>query len=247
MKDENIIKKRKLKKCLLPFIMTIITFIIALWFFLTSRGDPTFLRMKIIFFGLLPFILFFILFLISYFKCHSEKVRKAITTTCCVLVFFVCIYYMGVIFITAFEETENPARDIKYYKDIVYGKLLNAFPKKIPEDAENVQLFYSPGALQAGTKYVLYYVDRNMSIDKFDKAYRNKAKWIGHINDYDSSPGIFFGLVSYDLVAFNNSNDFIIYLIDSHCNNVDRCNHASFLFSAFNEKTKEVIYVSEEW
>ena len=46
---------------------------------------------------------------------------------------------------------------------------------------------------------------------------------------------------------YSNENDYIIYLVAGECDDSGYCNHGEFLFSAFNEKTNEIIYKSEVW
>ena len=203
-------KEKWYKKCMVPLIMSIITFLIGCVFFYLSKGDPFNLRVKIVLIGYLPFIIFLILLLLCYFKCNTKKSIDIISAISAVLAFLLLGYYVSAIFICAFEEAENPITDIRYYKSKVNGSLLKAFPKDIPDDAEEVSFIYSPGVLQGGTEVALYYIDKNMTIDKFDKKYRFKAEWIGHINEYNEKNGLLSGAFSNTPSQYKNENDYSI-------------------------------------
>ena len=249
------LKKRKnLVHCIFPFIMTIITLLVGILLFIMTKGDPIIMRSIMGFFSFLPTIVFFVILIVAYFKCTTRTSKDIVLGLCSILTFLLLGYYICWIFIGAFVEADHPITDIHSYKDKVNGnRLLKAFPKEIPKDVENIKFEYSPGVLQAGTDISLYYVDKNMTLEKFDKMYKNKAIWIGHINDYNNrtdkqtSPGIQSGLLLNDVATYENANDYVIYLIESYCDNSGYCNHASFLFAAYNEKTNEIIYASEEW
>lgn len=247
-------KEKNLVHCIFPFIMTIVTLFIGILFFIMTKGEPIIMRSITGFFAFLPAIVFFVILIVSYFKCKTKESKDVILGLCSILTFLLLVYYISYIFIVAFVEAEHPITDIHSYKEKVNGsRLLKAFPKEIPDDVENIKFKYSPGVLQAGTDISLYYVDKNMTLEKFDEVYKSKAIWIGHINDYNnrpdkqSSPGIQSGLLLNDAATYENANDFVIYLIESYCDNSGYCNHASFLFAAYNEKTNEIIYASEEW
>lgn len=247
MKKEVTKKEKDLKKCIFPFIMTIITFIIGCGFFWLSKGDPFSLRIKILFIGYLPSIIFFFLLLICYFKCNTKKSKDTITILSTILTFFLLGYYVSAIFICAFEEAENPITDVRYYKDKVNGSLLKVFPKEIPDDVEKIEFYYAPGILQGGTNYSLYYIDKNMTIDKFDKKYKEKAIWIGHKEEYIKEEGLLTGAFSYTPANYKNEDDYIIYLVESYCDDSGYCNHGNFLLAAYNEKTHEVIFKAKQW
>lgn len=101
--------------------------------------------------------------------------------------------------------------------------------------------------LQGGTRYTLYYVDKNMTLDKFDKKYKEQAKWIGYKNDYTENDDLLSSIFYYTPSEYKNEYDYIVYLIRGNCYKPDSCNHGEFLIAAFNEKTQEVVFSSEDW
>ena len=121
------------------------------------------------------------------------------------------------------------------------------FPQKIPKNVEDVKFYYAPGVLQGGTRYTLYYVDKKMTLDEFDKKYKKQAEWIGHIDDYKEKPGLLGGAFYSTPSEYKNENEYVIYLIKGRCDDSGYCNHGDFLMAAFNEKTHQVVYSTESW
>ncbi len=241
-------KERFFKKCMFPFVMTIITFIIGCGFIWLFRDDPFKMKIVLIILGFLPSIIFLTLLMINYYKCNTTKSKNVITVICAILTFLLLGYYISVIFIGAFEETDSPITDVKYYKDKVKGNLLKAFPSEIPKNVENVIFNYHSSFPQTSITITLYYVDKNMTLDKFDKTYKSKAKWSGTKEEYRGDLSIFSNLFSDTPVDYENENDFIVYLVDGKCQSKKGdCNHQQFLVAGFNKETNEVIYQSAEW
>ncbi len=244
--EQNINRFRRIR---FPFIMCIITFILGCLLAYTSIGMPFGKDFFIVLLAsYIPFIVFLILTLLCYYLGKKKQIRficKAITGILVLLLFY---YYIGVIFIIGFLEAENPVTDLKYYKHQIHGtELTKVFPKKIPENVENIKFYYAPGILQAGTNYMLYYVDRNMTMEKFNKKYKSKAIWIGHKKEYKEKEGLLVGAFSLTPANYKNEDDFIIYLVDGKCDDSGYCNHGKFLLSAYNEQTNEVIFRAEYW
>ncbi len=84
-----------------------------------------------------------------------------------------------------------------------------------------------------------------MTIDKFNKKYKSKS--VSKLQDYDDKLGLPNGLFSNTPSYGKNENEYLIYFIESYCDNSDYCNHGEFLFAAFNDKTNEVIHKWEAW
>ena len=116
-----------------------------------------------------------------------------------------------------------------------YGKDKQVLPDFRPNNSEN--LIFN----------MRYFDDIKKLINKFDKKYRFKAEWIGHINEYNEKNGLLSGAFSNTPSQYKNENDYIIYLVKSRCDKSGYCNHGDFLLAAFNKKTNEVIFKSEEW
>ena len=86
-----------------------------------------------------------------------------------------------------------------------------------------------------------------MTDEIFMKKYKNKAIWIGHIDEYTDKKGLLSGVFNNTPAHDKNINDYTIYLMDGDCDNSGYCNHGNYIIAAFNKKTHEVIFSSEQW
>ncbi len=227
--------------------MSIITFIIGLLLSYDSIGFPFKAQLTIFLAAFIPFILFIIIVIIIY-KNKQKKVISIFKIISIIITFLLLFYYFIALFVIIITEFLNPMTNPKYYSYHIFitPKLKQVFPSKIPKNVENIKFLYAPGILQGGTRYTLYYIDKNMTLDKFDKKYNKQSKWIGHINEYtekDLLNNAFYSTPS----EYKNENDYMIYLVNGTCDGSDYCNHGLFLIAAYNEKTHEVVYSAESW
>ena len=65
--------------------------------------------------------------------------------------------------------------------------------------------------------------------------------------EYTEKSGLFAWAFSNTPVEYKIEDDYIIYIVNNHCDNSSYCNHGDFLFVAFNDNTIELIYKSKEW
>ena len=86
-----------------------------------------------------------------------------------------------------------------------------------------------------------------MNQEKIAKIYKNKAIWIGYKEEYTENKGLLTTSFAHTPSYYKNEFDYTIYLIEGNCDDSGYCNHGSFLLVAFNEKTKEIIFKSEQW
>ena len=228
--------------------MSIICFIIGILFIILSRYDTLKIRLSIILIGYIPCILFVIITLMRTKFYKKIKVRIFCGVMEWLLIFFIFVYYLMAIVSCAFLEAMNPITDIKNYNGIVKDdRLLKVFPAEIPNNIKNINFYYAPGILQGGTEYSLYFIDEKMTKEKFDKKYKSKALWIGRKKEYNEKGGLLAGAFSFTPAENKNEDDYIIYLIEGKCDDSGYCNHGSLLLTAYNEKTNEIIYKSEQW
>lgn len=237
------------KKIRFPFIMSIITFFIGIFLSYDLVGFPLKVQLTIFLVAYIPFILYLVFILIIYKNKQNKKVVSFSKIISIVIVFFLIYYYFIAAFVVIFAEATNPITNPKYYSYHIFVApgLKKVFPSKIPKNVENVKFLYAPGMLQGGTRYTLYYVDKNMTLDKFDKKYKEQAKWIGYKNDYTENDDLLSSIFYYTPSEYKNEDDYIVYLIRGNCYKPDSCNHGEILIAAFNEKTQEVVFSSEDW
>ena len=228
----------------LSTLMSIITLVIGIWLYSSMAiGIPIKGRLIIFLVCFAPFF-DFVINTILFYKNH----KKLLKTMSIILSLLLVFYYFIAIFVCGVIVFANPITNSKYYNYYVTGERLGkVFPAKIPDTAKNIEFYYNPGFLQAGTDYSLYYIDDSMTIEKFDKEYKSKAIWIGHKEEYTEKDGLLSGLFTYTPSNYENENDYIIYLIEGRCDDSGYCNHGDVLITAFNEKTNEVLFRSGQW
>ena len=249
-KEQEKISSEKFK---FPLIMSIITFAIGSFLVYDTIGVPLVAELEIMLASYLPTLLF-ILNTILMYKFNNNK--KVVITFHVLSILITCgllIYYFIAMFIIVLIQAINGVSNPIFYRHYISGtNLTKVFPNSIPRNVTDVEFHYNPPFLQGGEIHYLYYVDKNMTSDKFDKKYKSKAVWIGHKDEYNEKKGL---LSSNLLMSSEGSyyerqeheSDFIIYLLEGRCDDSGYCNHGEFLYAAFNEKTKEVIYKAEQW
>lgn len=230
------------------FYWSIINFIVGSLLFYDALFRPINVILLTLLLSYLPFILFFIITLLSYYLKDNLKMIKIIKIITKILTYLQFFYYFIAIFMIAILMSINPVTNPKYYNFFVYSNELNKiFPKKIPDNVKDIHFYYAPGILQGSTNYVLYYVDENMTSNNFNDTFEEKAIWIGYENDYTEKNGLLASAFYYTPIEYKNQNDFIIYLIDGSCDKSGYCNHGKYLFVAINENTNEIIYKLSLW
>ena len=228
----------------LAFIFVIINFIIGTLLFYEALFRSINIILITLLISYLPFIIFFIISLLSCHLKDNLKAIKVIKIITKILIYLQVFYYFMAIFIIAILMSLNPVTNPKYYKFFVNSdELTKVFPKQIPKNVENVQFYYAPGVLQGGTDYVLYYIDENINLDNF----KEKATWIGTKDEYTEVNGLLSGAFSYTPIEYKNEDSFVIYLIEGNCDDSKYCNHGKYLFVAINENTNEIIYKLSFW
>lgn len=238
--------KSVFQKSKLPFIMSIISLLIGLFFLFIGSPIPWHLRLYLWFIQLLPFLIFVLITILWIKFSENFFVKKILKNIIILLIFLLPFYYFLIIFVSAGIEAENPITDLKYYHSIVDDEyLLKAFPDDIPSSAQNISFLYSPSFLQKGEEIFLYYIDSNVDITDFEKKYQNQTLWNGQINEYEDNFNLLDDIF-YDL-PIETPNDFILYLFDEACDDSGYCNHGKFLITAFNPKTNEILYKYENW
>lgn len=232
------------KKTKFTFIMCIITFIIGLFFLYIGRGNELSYMIKLCIMAYIPFIVYLLFTYLSYHYYGTPKV-KVIKKLSSFISASLVFYYIFALMFSIFMLVDYPLKKTKYYNyyvEAIGGEDL--FPSSIPKSAKNIRIYNSPWILQSGTGLSLYYIDEEMDITDFLNTYTKKAKWQGYMNEYNLEEGLFYNFYDNHI---ENHNDFLIYLIDSKCDNSGYCNHGFRSLVALNHHTKEVIFEISEW
>lgn len=248
-----------LKKYLFPLIMTILTFLIGCYMTYCTIGNDIIGIIIVLLINFIPSILFFINTMIIIKNNMNSLIVKLINILTIITTLGLLFYYLVALIIVSFTMVIHPVSSPMCYKRFlrVYAsdEAKKIFPNQIDKNMKNVKFHYNPEVLQGGEVLYLYYIDTNMSIEKIDKKYKDKAIWVGNKANFNETNNDKKGLLSgsIDQLPLKNNydaadeNDFVIYLIRGKCDDSGYCNHGTFLLVAFNEKTKEIIYREENW
>ena len=154
------------------------------------------------------------------------------------------IVYFGMYTLFSISYLNNhPITNSKYYSKIYYSKImgfsfiLREFPTKIPKQATDAYFYDDLNS------YILYYVDKDMTKNKMDNKYKKKTIWTGKIYDNDKKVCLKYQPFSNTPVSSIKEKDFTIYLID--CDENGNVTHYTFV--AYNEKTHEIIYKTNQF
>lgn len=176
---EKLLQYRKLNKQKISFltITLIFSIIIGIIFFHTSIGIPNKIRLKVLFISFLPSIIISLFIILK--KIINKKISKERNLLLKIIFTYLLIfYYIFSIVVISFIRFENPITDKKYYSLI--EKSSKVFPKEIPNNVEKVKFEQTTGLLQAETNTSLYYIDKNLNQEDFQKKYQSQSIWIGY-------------------------------------------------------------------
>ena len=236
--------KNILKNYIPCLVLMIIIFLIGCYIHRMSIGIEGIDKIILLFLAYLPVIIFLVIIFFNFFG-----IQKSILFIICL--FGLLPYYFGTYVIYCWSYESAPNINIKYYNYYINSEdLKEIFPKDIPKNAEKIEFKCIPTmVLQDKSDYALYYIDDSLTKEEFDKKYKEKAKWIGYIDDYVAEYNENHGSLStaFDYTSTINSEDFLIYLIEDGCDDSGYCRHGRFSFAAFNEEKNEVIYRFSKW
>ncbi len=236
-------------KCTFQCIMFILTLIIGIWILFTNN----------LAYGIKPYILCFLTaiipplsflrYIIKKYKSYKNKeTRSDINWNTAIISVGLPIFYILMVFIifgmTLGVDVKNP----RYYKQFLNEELIEIFPESIPKNAEKIKYLHSDPFLQKGEENLLYYVDKSLEQNVVDNKYREKALWIGKFDDEDKPKSIGNPINQlYDIDEIGNVEDFLVYVFKDSCYGDGYCNHGEYIYVAYNDVTKEIIYKQEHW
>lgn len=135
-------------------------------------------------------IFWIVLYFIVIYLTNKFADKKYITGISLIIsIVILIVFFVNYIFMCldlTLNETKHPTDDIKRY-NISNQQLLKVFPKRIPKSAIDAHYMYAPGFLQAPTRYILYYIDKSIDINEFNKKNSKEAIWIGYKNEIENS------------------------------------------------------------
>ncbi len=148
-------------------------------------------------------------------------------------------YYFIFLFSASIAESIFFDTSVARYK-IIDKEMEKAFPKKIPSYASNVKYANIPGPLQAKSSILLYYVDNDFSMEKYQEKFDKEVTSIGNATSFETVAFEYFEIPTDQI------DDFVLYFVKKECDS-EYCNHGETLYTAINEKTKEIIYEWSDW
>ena len=237
--------KKLFLKSKYSFILSILCFIISIPFLFTGIGITWYIRLLIIFIGIIPCLLFLLITILRYKLDHKQYIKDITFILNGLLTLALPFYLFFAIFIIAGLTATNPVTNPKYYSHYVSDDyLLEVFPKEIPEDATNIKFEYTPSFLQGASVIELYY--QSSHLKDLESTLKEKTIWTGTLNEYTENPELLDNNI-FNFLTSSNINDFLIYLIDGECDDSGYCNHGIFLLVAINSNTNEIIYSYHNW
>ena len=237
------------KKIIFPLIMSIITFLIGSFVAIVFLGIQLKGYLLLLLIAYLPFIIYLTNTMIIYLIKEGRRLVNFALISSIVITSTLWIYYIIAIFPIALISAMYPVTNTVFYKKIINDlntPITDVFPKKIPKEVENVKFHYNTSFLMGSELLYLYYIDKDMTDEKFDKEYKDKSIWIGNYKEKKEISGGYLLEFSKD-ESYKRENDFTIYLFDQDCDDSGYCNHGIYILAGFNEKTKEIIYKYEHW
>lgn len=242
--------KSMFRMALFPTIMAIISFILFLvaYLFVTVKAIKPYYLMGLIF-GV-PFICFSI---VAYFATKG-KLINAISYIITILLIVVSVFIMFVTFtFISIDAATTEITDIEMYERVLKVKnypensLIDYFPEKIPDNAENIAFRYNPAFVQGGENFDLKFKIDSDSINSYIREFSQQAKWIGKLNDSEAeNNGVAFA--SFHALGYDElPKDFTIYLIGSSPYKSMDWNHGQLSLVAISKIRNEIIFLAEDW
>ncbi|WP_312940723.1 hypothetical protein [Oscillibacter sp.] len=238
---------QKLKKLMVPIIMTGLSFLLAilLYFFVTwQSANPYIWR------GILFFIPCFCFGLITYLA-YIEKISRlcSIILSLCLAVVSI-VAASGLLVYLSIDAATTTTTEIKKYERVLRISGIteefqpNIFPAEIPADAYDVNFSYHPAFMMGGEELMLEFKADADKINSYKKEFEANAAWIGNgPNTYAEDYGIFSGT----LTSFNLPYDATIYVISATPSHKDDWNHGKRLLTAISISENYVLFYAEKW
>jgi len=155
---------------------------------------------------------------------------------------------------TMIYDAVSNVTDIGSYERVIKRScfqdyLIADFPDKLPEDAKNAKLYYSPFAIgQGGQELGVCFQASTDTIKEYTKTFSNEADWIGVESDAEANQyGIVAGEFSYlDGSTAGLSEDYKVYVISSKPYSAG-WNHGEHSLAAISEKKNEIMFWASKW
>lgn len=145
--------------------------------------------------------------------------------------------------------------DVESYERVIklscfQHDLIADFPDKLPKDAEDAKLYYSPFAIgQGGQEIAVGFRASTDTIDGYLKRFSQQASWIGTESDAAATRhGVFCGTFScLDGSVSGLPEDFNVYVISGKPYRNRDWNHGENSLVAISEEKNEILFWASTW
>ena len=170
----------KHKHALYPILMSICAFVcfLSVFILMADTVQPLWGRTMLL---LLPAVILGVVSLLSLNGRLSMNKTVVFTTILTIVLLLASVFYFFLLTIwTATTETT----DIRYYSR-AYDQIEDedgvedVFPRRIPDDAENIDFSYTPQFLQGGEVFELSYTTTDEKLTEWAARLTREAEWIG--------------------------------------------------------------------
>lgn len=212
-------------------------------FLLGACVHDSYFNLSLLGISFLPFFVSFFLFIarVEFKKKKWVRILTDVLSALLMIPFFMFHIVLIFTFSISYIIDEYPTNDVSQYKRLRVNE--EYLPKKIPENAYDVQMYYTMGFLQGGTYLILYYKTDEEEIQNYIDKYDD-------LKDYVEEEAVnILGNRKYYNTPYENglSDDFEKYQIYVTCDDSGYCNHGRDKHYAINYNTKEIIFYYGTW
>ena len=223
----------KHKHALYSIILSICAFVcfLGVVFLMADTVQPLWGRTMLL---LLPAVILGSVGLLSLNGKLSRNKTVILTTILTIVLLLASIFYFFLLTIwTATTETT----DIRYYSR-AYDQIEdedgveNVFPRRIPDDAENIDFSYRPQFLQGGEVFELSYTTTEEKLAEWKKVLTREAEWIGSNKEWHEANH--WGFHDEDSVRYHLDWD-------------GGYNHGEWSYVLIDEDANRITFFYEDW
>lgn len=223
----------KHKHALYPFIMSICAFVcfLGVVFLMADTVQPLWGRTMLL---LLPAVILCVVGLFALKGKMNKNTTVILTTILVIVLLLASVFYFFLLSIwTATTETT----DIRYYTR-AYDQIEDedgaeeVFPRRIPNDAENIEFSYTPQFLQGGEEFELSYTTTDEKLAEWAARLTREAKWVGSNKEWHEANN--WGFSGEDSTRYHLGWD-------------GGFNHGEMCYVLIDEETNRITFYYSEW
>jgi len=186
----------------------------------------------------------------------QKESYSVLTATSAIIFGFVFSLLMLILFSCVMVHDEvSDVTDVESYERVIklccfQHDLIADFPDKLPTDAENANLYYSPFAIgQGGQEIAVGFRASTDTTERYLRKFSQEANWIGTENDAAATRhGVFPGIFScLDGSVSGLSADFKVYVISENPYRSGDWNHGELSLVAICEEKNEILFWASNW